>query len=378
MKEKRVLVTGGAGFIGSHLVDDLLDEDHEVFVLDSLDEQVHGKRDGPPDYLAKDARFTRGDVRDRETLRGAVVDDDIQVVFHLGASVGIGQSMYEVSKFIGVNALGTANLLDVLANENHAVEKVVVASSNTVYGEGLYECEACGPKEPPFRREDDLRAGRWELSCPDCGRQMAPIPTPETKAVNPTSIYAQSKYYQEQMSLLVGENYGIPTVALRFFNVYGERQALSNPYTGVCAIFSANLLNGNPPTIYEDGNQSRDLVYVKDICQGLVLAMEKTSADYEVFNVGTGRGTTIGKVARVLGEYINPDITPRVTGEFRKGDVRHCIADTKKIRDKLGYSPRYEFDTQVKGFIEWVKQNSEGVRDETERVNEVLRDKGIL
>jgi dTDP-L-rhamnose 4-epimerase len=254
----RMLVTGGAGFIGSHLVDALVKSGKQVRILDSLEPQVHGPSRQAPPYLNPAAELVVGDVRDRGQLQAAL--EGVQVVFHLAAAVGVGQSMYEIERYVSANTLGTSVLLDILANRNPGVRKLVVASSMSLYGEGSYRCPHCGPMEPAQRTEEQMSRSQWEPHCPSCGTSLEAVPTPEGKPLQPTSIYAISKKDQEEMSLCVGRAYGIPVVALRFFNVYGPRQALSNPYTGAAAIFSSRAMNGNPPLVYEDGLQSRDFV----------------------------------------------------------------------------------------------------------------------
>ncbi len=282
----KILVTGGAGFIGSHIVDELVTRGHAVRVLDSLVEQVHGPAADRPAYLHPAAEFVRGDVRDREILRRAL--DGVEVVFHEAAEVGVGQSMYEVTRYVGGNTYATAVLLEVLANEKHSVKRLMVASSMSIYGEGAYLCPQHGQIHPWLRPDEQLSRKEWEMRCPLCGQMSAPLGTPEDKPLFPTSIYAVSKMDQELMCLAIGRAYHIPTVALRYFNVYGPRQALSNPYTGVAAIFSGRLLNGRPPVIFEDGLQSRDFIHVTDIARANVLAMEHTEVAYEVLQYRHG------------------------------------------------------------------------------------------
>ena len=293
----RILVTGGAGFIGSHLVDALVEQGHDVVIYDNLEPQVH-QREQIPDYLNTRAEFVKSEIRDKNELKEVVMDVDI--VFHQAAVVGIGQSMYQIEKYMDVNTFGTAKLLDILVNKEHSVKKLVVASSMSIYGEGKYVCEGCGVVYPKLRPNEQLKAEEWEMKCPNCGKEVKAVPTDEDKPLHPTSIYAISKRDQEEMSLVAGRAYGIPTVALRYFNVYGPRQSLSNPYTGVCAIFSSRIKNNSSPVIFEDGWQSRDFISVYDIVQANILVMNKNSADYEVFNVGTGKPTSISEVAKVL------------------------------------------------------------------------------
>ncbi|MEM3829246.1 MAG: NAD-dependent epimerase/dehydratase family protein, partial [Conexivisphaerales archaeon] len=281
---EKVLVTGGAGFIGSHVVDLLIEKDYEVKILDNLEPQVHGIEGKLPSYLNENVTLITGDTRNREDLVKSL--EDVDAVIHLAAAVGVGQSMYQISKYVSYNTLGTANLLDVVVNERNNVKKIIVASSMSIYGEGKYYCERCGYVYPKLRDEEQLNKKEWEPKCPICKHEITPVPTDEDKPLNPTSIYAQTKRHQEEMVLLIGRTYGIPSVALRFFNVYGPRQSLRNPYTGVAAIFLSRLLNNKPPYVFEDGNQTRDFVHVKDIAQAVVLALEKSSANYLPLNVG--------------------------------------------------------------------------------------------
>jgi len=357
----KVLVTGGAGFIGSHIVDALILHGHEVTVFDNLEPQVHGNTNQPPSYLSQAAHFIHGDVRDRERLAHAMSGMD--VVYHEAAAVGVGQSMYEIAKYTEYNSLGGAILLDIVVNEpavRQSIKKLIVASSMSIYGEGLYECPQHGKVAPSLRPPEQLEQSIWELLCPSCGQQMIPIGTPESKSLEPTSIYAVTKRDHEEMFLAVGRSYGIPTVALRYFNVYGPRQALSNPYTGVAAIFSGRLLNGNPPVVYEDGEQSRDFVHVTDIAQANLLAMEQAGADYEVVNVGTGRSLSILNVAQLLIERLQPqsNIQPVIEKKFRRGDIRHCFADISKIKRLLGYHPKVEFENGLEELVSWVRQQT--------------------
>ncbi|MHA1727435.1 MAG: GDP-mannose 4,6-dehydratase [Promethearchaeota archaeon] len=376
MTTKKVLVTGGAGFIGSHLIDSLLEKGHVITVYDNLEPQVHGKITTPPDYLARDITFIRNDVRNRELLQEAITNTE--VIFHLAAMVGVGQSMYQIERYVDTNILGTAKLLDILVNEPNEVEKLVVASSMSTYGEGRYICEDCGKINPELRKNEQMEKGDWELNCPFCGKKIIPVPTDEEKEQDCTSIYALTKKEQEKECLLIGKTYGINTTALRFFNAYGSRQSLSNPYTGVCAIFSSNLLCGNSPTIYEDGNQSRDFIHVKDICQSLLLSMEKPEAQGEIFNVGSGQKVTVLQIAKTLADKINQDIMPNITGKFRPGDVRHCFSDISKISNKLDFKPEYSFKDGMEELIQWVKLQQGAVEDKSIIANKELREKGLL
>ncbi len=349
-----ILVTGGAGFIGSHLVDALLQRGHEVVVYDSLEEQVHGDGGRKPAYLDEGATFVRGDVRDYEALADCIVNRGVEVVSHQAAVVGVGQSMYEIRRYVEANSLGTANLLDILANRQHGVRKVVVASSMSIYGEGKYLCPDDGVVYPKLRAAEQMSRRDWEVRCPHCGGELQPTGTDEDKPLFPTSIYATTKRDQEEMVMEFGDAYGIACVALRYFNVYGTRQAISNPYTGVAAIFAGRLLNDLPPLIFEDGKQSRDFTHVSDIVQANLLATEQDAGDFDVFNVGTGRSTSVLEVAETLAKKLNKDVEPQLLGKFRSGDIRHCYGDIDKIRSKLGFEPSVGFEEGMEGLVAWL------------------------
>jgi len=374
---KKVLVTGGAGFIGSHLVDKLIDQKgYEVSILDILEEQVHGNVDHPPDYLNKKAEFFKGSVTDYKKMEVLVGETDM--VFHLAAKVGVGQSMYQIKKYVDNNILGLANLFDILVNSKHNVKKVVLASSNTVYGEGRSLCNTCGVIFPKLRLIDQLKNNDWELNCPKCGSKVKPILTDENTPCNPSSIYALSKQAQEKIGLMIGNTYGIDITILRLFLVYGTRQSPSNPYTGVCSIFSTRTLYGTPPIIFEDGQQSRDFVNVNDVCQALTLAMEKNTANGEIFNVGTGIPITIKEVADVITEKINPELKPIYNQQYRIGDIRHCVADISKIKNKLGYLPKITFKEGIDDLINWVKAQKDIIQKPSQKAMQKLKEKGIL
>jgi dTDP-L-rhamnose 4-epimerase len=372
---EKILVTGGAGFIGSFLVDALVERGHNVRIYDALVPQVHGPEQSRPDYLNPDAQFIHGDMRDRDALSQALAG--IEVVFHLAAAVGVGQSMYEIEYYTSANTLGGAVLLDLLANTKHLVRKMIVASSMSIYGEGKYACTDCGVVYPRLRPEIQLKARDWEMKCPRCGKDVRHAPTDEDKPLYPTSIYAITKRDHEEMFLSTGFAYGIPAVALRFFNTYGPRQALSNPYTGVMAIFSGRLLNHQPPVIYEDGLQSRDFTHVSDIVQGLLLAMEKPQADHQVFNLGTGVPTSIGQVAGLLIEHLaDGDIEPQILNQFRAGDIRHCYADVTKARQLLGFEPRVPLEEGLVDLLTWVREQT--AVDRFAQVEKELSEKALV
>ena len=351
---KQILITGGAGFVGSHLADGLLAAGHSVRVLDDLTPQVHG--DGQPDYLSPDVELVVGDVRDpnrlREVLRG------VDVVYHFAATVGVGQSMYEISRYMSVNTQGTAELLQAMLDAKQTPEKLVVASSMSIYGEGRYCCSKCGrDAAPPVRPLSQLKASAWELHCTVCAGVLKPLPTNEAKPSETNSVYALSKRDQEELCLIYGRTYDVPVTALRFFNIYGTRQALSNPYTGVAAVFAARLLNGKPPLVFEDGEQMRDFVSVHDIVRANILAMERPQSNDEVINIGCGKPISIRKVAELLSQSLGKtDMEPVITNKYRAGDIRHCYADITKARELLGYEPQVSHAEGFRELAGWLAE----------------------
>ena len=368
----RVLITGGAGFIGSHLADALLARGSRVRVLDNLSEQVHGRSREFPTYLNREVETVLGDVRNKGDVNRALVDVD--AVIHFAASVGVGQSMYEIEAYTDVNNRGTAVLLEALLRR--PVRKLLVASSMSVYGEGLYRARDGRLCTPHGRSVEQLRAGKWDL-VDEAGVPLEPVPTPESKVGCPESIYALSKYDQEMMCLLFGRSYGLPVVALRFFNVYGERQALSNPYTGVLAIFAARYLNDRPPVIFEDGQQRRDFVHVRDLSQACLLALENPNAHDAVFNVGSGRARSILEVAAQLGKVLGKSsIEPQVSGRYRAGDIRNCFADISQASTVLGYRPGTMLEEGLEELSEWLK--GQETEDRTEAAAGELRRRGLV
>lgn len=348
---ERALITGGAGFIGSHVADELLRQGYRVRALDCLDPQVHGSDARRPEYLDPEVELVVGDVRDRQQLRDAL--RGVDAVVHLAAKVGVGQSMYQIVDYTSVNNEGTATLLEALIER--PVERLVVASSMSIYGEGLYRDPAGRLVGGADRPREQLERHDWELSDPEGGR-LSPVATPESKSPALTSIYALSKYDQERMCLLTGRAYRIPTVALRFFNVYGPRQALGNPYTGVLAIFASRLLNRKAPLIFEDGYQQRDFVNVADIAQACRLALKQPQAPDHAFNVGGGQSYTIREIATRMAAVMEcPDIPPEITGRYRVGDIRHCFADISLAREKLGYEPKITLEQGLLELAEWLE-----------------------
>ncbi len=345
-RKRQVLITGGAGFVGSHLADGLLRQGHAVRVLDDLTPQVHpgGER---PEYLSTDVELVRGDVRDPNLLK--TVLDGVDVIYHFAATVGVGQSMYEISRYMSVNTQGTAELLQAVLDTKSKVEKIVVASSMSIYGEGRYVGADGRTYAPPVRSTEQLKRGEWEVSVGDSG-PLQPVPTDEDKPSEINSMYALSKRDQEELCMIYGRTYGLPVTALRFFNIYGTRQALSNPYTGVAAVFASRMLNGKQPLIFEDGEQQRDFVSIHDIVRANLLAMDAPASDGEVINVGSGRPVSIRRIAELLaGALGSKGLEPIVTGKYRAGDIRHCYADISRARLLLGYEPQV---THEEGFAE--------------------------
>jgi dTDP-L-rhamnose 4-epimerase len=340
--------------VGSHTVDALLREGHTVRVFDNLSDQVH--RGSAPDYLSPEVEFVHGDVRDLEALRRVV--RDVDVVYHFAAAVGVGQSMYEIARYMEVNTQGTANLLQALLERSGRVEKLIIASSMSIYGEGQYRCEEHGLVAPAPRAAEQLRAKQWEVACPACGRPLEPAATAESKPLQCSSIYALGKKDQEEMSLLFGRTYGVPVVALRYFNIYGTRQALSNPYTGVAAIFASRLMNGRAPLIFEDGEQMRDFVSVHDVVRANLLAMQRSEADGRALNIGSGQPVTIRQVAEILAATLGVQKPAEITGRYRAGDIRHCFGDVSMAQRLLGYCPQQPLQSAMGELVEWLHSQS--------------------
>jgi dTDP-L-rhamnose 4-epimerase len=367
VKAKRVLITGGAGFVGSHTADALLRQGHEVRVFDNLSPQVHPR--GLPSYLSKEVEFIHGDVRGLSQLSAAV--RGIDVIYHLAAAVGVGQSMYRIADYTAVNNLGTANLLQAILDTHSHPEKIVLASSMSIYGEGRSLCPRCGEVAPGFRPLQQLREKRWEATCPQCAQPVRPAATPEDKALQCTSIYALSKKDQEEMLLLFGRTYEIPVVALRYFNIYGTRQSLSNPYTGVAAIFASRLMNGNSPLLFEDGCQMRDFVSVHDTVQANLLAAASSAADGKALNVGSGQPVTIREIAAELGRALGLSVPVDITEKYRAGDIRHCFGDISAISALLHYRPQVRLKNGIEELVLWLQsqQAEDHVLEAVERLN---------
>jgi len=354
------------------LVDALLGDGYEVTVYDNLEEQVHqGKK---PDYLNKSAEYIYGDIRDYDAFKGVLLDCDY--VFHFASMVGVGQSQYQVRKYMEVNDLGIANLWDILVNNKNRVKKVVVSASMSSYGEGLYNCDDCGRVKPLLREEAQLIEKDWQLHCPNCRSILTPVATTEDTPLIPNSIYALGKKVQEEISLIMGKTYDIPVTSLRFFNVYGSRQSLSNPYTGVCAIFMSRIKNDKSPFVFEDGKQSRDFVSVKDIARAAIGAIKKSESDYKICNLGNGKPYTIESVALELAKLFGKDIKPNIPGGYRKGDVRHCYASIDNAKKYLDWKPEIDFATGMGELIEWAK--NEPAFDKFDKAFDELIEKNLI
>lgn len=369
---KRILVTGGAGFIGSFLVDKLISFGYTVTIFDNLAEQVHqGKK---PKYLNKKAKFIHGDISDYKAVANALKNQDI--VFHLAARVGVGQSNYEIASYTTANVGGMANVLDIIINNKLPVQKILMTASMTSYGEGDCVCKEHGVIQPELRSEKQMKKHEWNLYCPICHAIVTPIATKEREHFNNNGIYALTKNVQESMLMLLGKMYHIPVTSLRCFNVYGPRQSLSNPYTGVSAIFISRLKNDNTPVVYEDGLQSRDFVSVYDVVDALIIAMESDKANYEIFNIGSGTPTAIKDIARICANLLKKDIESQVNGQFRINDIRHCYADISKAKRLLKWKPKVSLEQGFKELIAWSEQ--EKAVDTFERAEKELKKKKLL
>jgi dTDP-L-rhamnose 4-epimerase len=374
---KKVLITGGAGFIGSNLALKLLTKGYQVTVLDNLSPQIHGEdlTKSPLYNSIKDkVHFVLGSVLSYEDWKKAL--NDVDVVVHLAAETGTGQSMYEIEKYTDVNVKGTSIFLDILANEKHSVKKMIVASSRSIYGEGKYHCAEHGIVYPTERVDADMAKGVFECKCPVCGSDIELMPTDETSLIHPSSIYGITKQVQEQMFLVMGKSLGIPAVAFRYQNVYGAGQSLSNPYTGILSIFSTRIKNGNSITIFEDGLESRDFVYVDDVVDATILGIEKDEANYDIFNVGLGEAISVLRVANTLKQAYHSEVEISVSGNYRLGDIRHNYADLTKVKSLLGFEPKVSFDDGIARFTAWVNQQ-EVQQDTYEKSVEEMKAKGL-
>ncbi len=368
-----VLVTGGAGFIGMHLVDALLAEGERVRVLDNLDPLAHPSGE-PPAQFPAEAELVVGDLRDRVAVDGAL--KGVDRVFHLGGVVGNGESMVHVRKAVDVNSGGTATLLEAAIERRDTVRRVVVASSMVVYGEGAYRCPEHGLAAPGLRDRDQLARREWELRCPRCDLVLDPVPTEEITPLRPSSVYGITKRDQEELALVLGRAYGLETVALRYLNTYGPRQALGNPYTGVAAIFAARLLSGRRPLVFEDGEQVRDLVHVTDVVRATRAAMDAPAAPGNAVNVATGNPVRVAELARMIAAALGSGLEPEVTGEARAGDIRHCFADVARARELLGFEAHRTLGEGVSELAAWVATQT--VEERGDEALADLRARGLV
>lgn len=376
---KRVLITGGAGFIGSHIALKLIEQGYQVTVLDNLLEQIHGKDpdNTSPLYCSiKDkVRFIKGDLCNRELLEQAL--DDVEYVIHLAAETGTGQSMYEIKRYIDVNIGGTALLLDILTNIKNHVKRVVVAESRAIYGEGKYHCEKCGDVYPIGRNDEDMGKGDFECHCPKCGRNIQLVATTEDSAIHPSSVYGIGKQVQGQLVHLVCKNLGVESVSFRYQNVYGPGQSLTNPYTGILSIFSNRIKSHKGINIFEDGKETRDFVYIDDVVDATIAGMDVPEANGHVFNVGTGIATDVLTVARTLCKQYGIEVPLTISGNYRLGDIRHNYADITLAKQILGFQPKWTFDAGIKQFADWV--NCQEIQtDNYEASLEEMKQKGLF
>ena len=375
MSFKNILLTGGAGFIGSNLSLKLIQKDYAVTVLDNLSVQIHNESSPLYDSIKDKVNFIKGTVLNYDDWKKAL--ENIDVVVHLAAETGTGQSMYEIEKYTDVNIKGTAIFLDILANEKHSVKKMVVASSRAIYGEGKYKCSAHGMVYPIERNDCDLAKADFHVKCPLCHKNVELIATDEESIIHPTSIYGITKQVQEQMFMVMGKSLNIPAVAFRYQNVYGTGQSLSNPYTGILSIFSTRIKNGNDINIFEDGLESRDFVYIDDVVDATILGIEKDEANYEVFNVGLGKAIDVLTVANTLVKEYGSTSKIIVTGNYRLGDIRDNYADLRKIKAKLGFEPKVSFEEGIRRFSRWVNQQ-EIMEDKYEKSIQEMKEKGLM
>ena len=374
---KSVLITGGAGFIGSSLALKLVDKGYHVTILDNLSPQIHGVDGKNSELFIKvndKVNFIKGDVRNKEDLAKALKGQ--QIIVHLAAETGTGQSMYEIDKYVDVNIKGTSTMLDMLTNDKHCVEKLIVASSRAIYGEGKYRCDKHSYVYPVARIVEDMDKGDFFVKCPICNSNVVLCATTEDSKIHPTSIYGITKQVEEEMCMVVGKSIGIPVVAYRYQNVYGPGQSLKNPYTGILSIFSTIIKNNNSINIFEDGKESRDFVYIEDVVDATILGIEKSSADFNTFNVGTGIATDVLTVARLLREKYHSNVEISVSGNYRLGDIRDNFADITNIKTKLGFTPKYSFEQGISEFVKWVNKQ-EVVEDQYLKSITELKDKGL-
>ncbi|MDC0204189.1 NAD-dependent epimerase/dehydratase family protein [Flavobacteriales bacterium] len=374
---KNILITGGAGFIGSHLTRKLVFKGYNITILDNLSKQIHAENQESTLYnsIKDKATFILGDVCNRSDWEKALKGQD--AVIHLAAETGTGQSMYEIIRYNEVNIIGTAHLLNILSNEEHTIKKIIIASSRSIYGEGKYLCDNHGVTYPNEREDVEMARGNFNPICDKCNQKLILKATDENSKIHPSSIYGITKQQQEQMILLIGKTLQIPAVALRYQNVYGPGQSLSNPYTGILSIFSTRILNGNDIDVYENGGGSRDFVFIDDAVEATILALENKEANHQIFNVGSGVATTVLQVANTLKSLYASDIEIKVSRKYRLGDIRHNYADLSKIKNALGFSPKVNFKAGIKKFVKWV-QTQDVEQDKYEDSIKELEDKGLI
>jgi len=377
MNSSKILVTGGAGFIGSHLVLKLLSRGYDVTVLDNLLPLVHGKPDNSASYLSikNKVRFIKGDIRNRKAWHSVLKNQNI--IVHLAAETGTGHSMYNIERYVDVNVRGTSLLLDILANGKNKVQKIIVASSRAIYGEGKYNCQEDGIVYPLQRKESDMTKRVFDVKCPICNGELQLLPTDEESQLHPTSFYGVTKRSQEEMVMMVGKVLGIPFVALRYQNVYGPGQSLSNPYTGILSVFATRIKNGHDIDVYEDGKESRDFVYIDDVVDATVMSVESNAVNYETLNVGSGVATSVLKVAMTLKKVFKSSVKVKISGSYRIGDIRHNVADLTRIRSLLGYEPQYDFTDGIKHFADWVHKQPIALDSYDRSIGE-LKNLGLL
>lgn len=375
---KNILITGGAGFIGSNLALKLIAKGYRVTILDSLSQQIHGDNPIETSPLYQSVKdkvvFIKGSVTSREDWMRALEGQD--AVIHLAAETGTGQSMYEIQKYVDTNIGGTALLLDILTNTKHSVKRVLVAESRAIYGEGKYHCEKCGDVYPADRKDEDMAKGDFECHCPKCGGKVSLVATTEDSAIHPSSIYGISKQVQGQLVHLVCKNIGVESVSFRYQNVYGPGQSLSNPYTGILSIFSTRIKNHNGINIFEDGRETRDFVYIDDVVDATILGLEVPEANGHVFNIGTGVATDVLTVAKTLCEKYGIEVPITISGNYRLGDIRHNYADITLARTILGFEPKWDFSQGIEQFANWVNQQ-EIQEDKYEASIEEMKRKGL-
>ncbi len=378
MTAKNILITGGAGFIGTRLALQLIEKGHKITVLDNLSPQIHGSAETSVLYqeIKDKVNFILGDVQNKSDWERAIIDQ--QIIVHLAAETGTGQSMYQIEKYSNVNVSGTSLLLDLLTNTSHSIEKVIVASSRAIYGEGKYLCPSLNQSVYPFgRTEENMLKGDFEVKCPITGENAIMEKTDEASRIQPNSIYGLTKYYQEQSIMITCQALGIPSVAFRYQNVYGPGQSLNNPYTGILSIFSTRILGGKDINIFEDGTESRDFVYIDDVVEATILGIERDSANFESFNVGTGIQTSVIEVAEELMSNYKKEVPIHITGQFRKGDIRHNVADMQKTESLLGFHAKVTFKEGMRNFTNWVEKQTI-MSDQYESSLEEMRSKGLL